>query len=166
MNIFFLDWNPEIAAKYHCDKHVVKMILETAQMLYSVHWVLELNLPDNAYKLAHKNHPCSIWARTSLNNYLWLCSLGLSLCNEYTFRYNKIHKTQSHIEWLFNNPPKFKIINLTLPALAMPLEFKSKDIIKSYRLFYIESKLRERNIVNYSKREWPNFIVKYKMESL
>lgn len=166
MNIFFLHWNPEIAAKYHCDKHVVKMILETAQMLYSVHWVLELDLPDNAYKLAHKNHPCSIWARTSLSNYLWLCSLGLSLCNEYTFRYDKIHKTQSHIEWLFNNPPKFEITNLTLPALAMPLEFKSKDIIKSYRLFYIESKLKDRKIVNYSKREWPKFLLNYKMETL
>jgi hypothetical protein len=159
MNIFFLDWNPEIAAKYHCDKHVIKMILETAQMLYSVHWSFNSKLPENAYKLAHKNHPCSIWTRTSLANYLWLCSLGLSLCNEYTFRYGKIHKTQSHIEWLSKNYPKFENEILTQPALAMPLEFKKDDPIESYRLFYIESKLKERNIVKYTKREWPEFIL-------
>ena len=70
MNIFFLDYDPKKCAQYHLDKHVVKMIVETAQMLYSVHWFLELSLPSSAYKKAHINHPCSIWARTSLENYL------------------------------------------------------------------------------------------------
>jgi len=77
MNIFFLHKNPKLCARYHLDKHVVKMILETAQMLYSVHWYKELELPLDAYKKAHINHPCSIWARTSVDNYIWLCKLGL-----------------------------------------------------------------------------------------
>lgn len=58
MNIFFLHYDPKQCAQYHLDKHVVKMILETAQMLYSVHWFLELELPENAYKKTHVNHPC------------------------------------------------------------------------------------------------------------
>ena len=84
MNIFFLDEDPTMSAQYHVDKHVVKMILETAQLLCGVH---HATAPDNTYvpyKLSHKNHPCSIWARTSLSNYLYLCELGLELCKEYT----------------------------------------------------------------------------------
>ena len=77
MNIFFLDENPQLNAQYHCDKHVVKMILETAQLLCSVHHMCdEVDVP---YKLAHKNNPCSIWCRKSLTNYLALCELGLEL---------------------------------------------------------------------------------------
>lgn len=86
MNIFYLDSNPTLCAKYHNDKHVVKMILETAQLLCGVHWVTGKEAP---YKLSHKNHPCSIWVRSSLENYLWLCELGLELCDEYTYRYGK-----------------------------------------------------------------------------
>lgn len=159
MNIFFLHWSPRIAAEYHCDKHVVKMIIETAQMLYSAHWILNPEkLPLNAYKLAHKNHPCSIWTRTSLGNYLWLCSLGVWLCHEYTHRYGKTHKTQAHIEWLIKNCPKFDRMNMTIPAQAMPDEYKKEDSIEAYRIFYTESKLKQRGIVNYTKREWPEFL--------
>jgi len=63
MNIFFLDFDTEKCAKYHCDKHVVKMILETAQLLCGTHWVIGSEAP---YKLSHKNHPCAIWTRESL----------------------------------------------------------------------------------------------------
>ena len=78
MNIFYLHTDPKKAAEYHCDKHVVKMIIESAQMLYCAHWVLNPeNLPENAYKLAHKNHPSSIWVRESYDNYMWLCHLCL-----------------------------------------------------------------------------------------
>lgn len=157
MNIFFLDWNPRKAAEYHCDKHVVKMIIETAQMLYSAHWVLESNLPDNAYKLAHKNHPCSIWVRKSLGNYLWLCSLGIWLCREYTFRYKKIHKTQAHIEWLFENHPKLEKVWMTKPAQAMPPEYKTGNTIQAYQTFYIKSKVA-RGFVKYTSRERPEFL--------
>lgn len=70
MNIFILDTNPKIAAQYHVDKHVVKMILETAQLLCSAHW---LNGSEAPYKLTHKNHPCAIWTRECVENYNWLC---------------------------------------------------------------------------------------------
>ena len=160
MNIFVLHLSPRVCAKYHCDKHVVKMILETAQLLYSVHWVVGTQLPPNAYKLAHKNHPCSIWARTSLQNYLWLCYLGKFLCKEYTIRYSKIHKTQEHIEWLLKNEPQIDSIGITKWALAMPEIYKSEDVVDSYRKFYIESKCIERKIVSY-KKHIPKFMVPY-----
>lgn len=162
MNIFFLSFSPEEAARLHCDKHVVKMIIETAQLLYSAHWILNPeDLPENAYKLAHKNHPCSIWVRQTLSNYMWLSSLGLWLCKEYQYRYgeHKIHKSEPHLIWLFNNPPK-SIPNLqfTKPALAMPDEYKQEDVIESYKTFYLESKFKQRKIVNYTKRNWPEFL--------
>jgi hypothetical protein len=160
MNIFFLNWNPRKAAEYHCDKHVVKMIIETAQLLYSAHWMTNSPLLPNAYKLAHKNHPSAIWARESLTNYLWLCSLGWWLCKEYQFRYgeSKVHKTEEHIVWLLNNHPNIPFIAMTPIRLAMPDEYKNSNAIKAYRTFYIESKLKARGIVKYTKREAPEFI--------
>ena len=162
MNIFLLDWNPRKAAEWHCDKHVVKMILETAQMLYAAHWILNPeNVPESAYKLAHKNHPCTIWVRKSLANYLWLASLGWWLCKEYQFRYGewKEHKTQAHILWLLNNPPvAIPYRGIMVPAQAMPEKFKNLNPIEAYRIFYRESKLNDRGIVAYTKRDWPNFL--------
>lgn len=163
MNIFFLSRNPREAARLHCDKHVVKMIIETAQLLYSAHWVLSPEgLNEKAYKLAHKNHPCSIWVRHSISNYMWLASLGWWLCKEYQYRYgdNKIHKTEAHIIWLLNNPPKgIPFAEFTRPALAMPDEYKQEDVIESYKTYYIESKLKQRGIVRYTRREWPEFLI-------
>jgi hypothetical protein len=165
MNIFFLSFSPREAARLHCDKHVVKMILETSQLLYSAHWILNPEgLNENAYKLAHKNHPCSIWVRTSLSNYMWLASLGFWLCREYQYRYgeHKLHKSEAHILWLLNNPPNsIPYAEFTPPALAMPIEYKKEDPVESYKLYYIESKLKIRNIVKYTKREWPEFLIKY-----
>jgi hypothetical protein len=166
MNIFFLSFNPKEAARLHCDKHVVKMIIETAQLLYSAHWLLDpTNLPDFAYKLAHRNHPCSIWVRKSLENYLWLCSLGLWLCDEYRYRYgdHKIHKTEFHIRWLFEHAPNsIPSRGFTTPFQAMPDEFKNADAITAYRTYYIESKMKQRAIVNYTRREWPEFLINSK----
>ena len=73
MNIFYLDSDPYVAAKMHCDKHVVKMILESAQMLSTAHRVLdgdEYADERGLYKMAHKNHPSTIWVRTSTDNYM------------------------------------------------------------------------------------------------
>jgi hypothetical protein len=164
MNIFFLHLSPKKAAEYHCDKHVVKMIIETAQLLYTAHWLLDPDeLPENAYKKAHVNHPCAIWARKTVCNYMWLASLGWWLCKEYSYRYgeDKVHKTQSHIEWLLHNPPRsIPYCAFTRPALAMPDEYKQDDYVQAYRTLYIESKLRKRGIVKYTKRERPEFLPK------
>jgi hypothetical protein len=139
MNIFFLDYDVKKCAQYHVDKHVVKMILETAQLLCGVHWVTESAylIP---YKLSHKNHPCSIWARKSLPNYLYLCELGLALCEEYTYRYEKRHKSQDVIEWCLIYKPNIPDIGFTEPAKAMPDEFKVKSVVQSYRNYYMGAK--------------------------
>ena len=140
MNIFFLDEDPTMSAQYHVDKHVVKMILETAQLLCGVH---HATAPDNTYvpyKLSHKNHPCSIWARTSLSNYLYLCELGLELCKEYTYRYGKRHKSQDVIEWCLINKPNVPDVEFTEPAKAMPEEYKVGDVVQSYRNYYMGAK--------------------------
>ena len=73
MNIFLLDADVEKCAEYHVDKHVVKMVLETAQLLCGVHHMTSQVTEPSLYKLSHKNHPCSIWARNSLSNYNYLC---------------------------------------------------------------------------------------------
>ena len=116
MNIFVLDWDVKKCATYHNDKHVVKMILETAQLLCGSHWSTGSEAP---YKLSHKNHPCSIWVRQDLNNYLWLCELGLELCKEYSYRYGKRHKTQEIIEWCVCNKPNIPDVDFTMPPKAI-----------------------------------------------
>lgn len=151
MNIFYLDSNPTLCAKYHNDKHVVKMILETAQLLCGVHWVIGSEAP---YKLSHKNHPCAIWVRESLSNYLYLCDLGLELCKEYTYRYGKRHKSQEVIEWCVTNLPNICDKDFTTPPKAMPDEYKVSDVIESYRNYYRGAK---KDFAKWKNREVPEW---------
>ena len=92
MNIFILDRNPEKCARYHCDKHVVKMVLESAQILCSV---LHMRGEDAPYRPTHISHPCVKWANSSLSNFSWLVELAIQLNEEYKFRYEKLvnHKS-------------------------------------------------------------------------
>jgi len=155
MNIFFLDFDTKKCAQYHCDKHVVKMILETAQLLCGVHWVIGSEAP---YKLSHKNHPCAIWTRESLSNYLYLCDLGLELCKEYTYRYGKRHKSQDIIEWCLDNKPNIQDVDFTSPPMAMGDEYKiGNNVIESYRNYYREAK---KSFVNWKNREIPDWFNK------
>ena len=153
MNIFFLDSDPKKCAQYHNNKHVVKMILETAQLLCGVHWVIGNEAP---YKLSHKNHPCSIWVRSSLENYLWLCELGLELCTEYEYRYGKKHKTYDVILWCILNKPNISDVEFTDPPRAMPDEFKVSDVTQSYRNYYMGPK---RGFCVWSGRENPEWFI-------
>ena len=91
MNIFHLHKDPKICAEYHCDKHVVKMILETAQML-STAYQKHCGLDDNLYKPAYPKHPMTIWVGDSIENYKYALMLGTELGKQYTKRYRKIHK--------------------------------------------------------------------------
>ena len=145
MNIFFLDFDTKKCAEYHCDKHVVKMILETAQLLCGVHHMTPQVAPQVApqvpYKLSHKNHPCAIWSRESLTNYLVLCELGLELCYEYTYRYGRRHKSQDVIEWCVINKPSIVDIGYTEPPKAMPDEYKVDSVVESYRNYYRGAKV-------------------------
>ena len=170
MNIFLLHLDPKLAAEYHCDKHVVKMILETAQLLYCAHHVLDAQLldannvflPPDAYKKTHVNHPCAIWVRESINNYTWLVALGWYLCKEYQHRYGeqKIHKTEHHIMWLRDHPPVcIPHTPMTPFRMAMPPEYKRDDPVEAYRVFYKESKMTIRKIVAYTRRPLPAFLL-------
>ena len=158
MNIFILSRSPRRAAQHHGDKHVVKMILETAQLLYTAHWLTHPErLHEGAYKKTHANHPCAIWARATLQNYMWLCALGFWLCREYTFRYGKTHKTEARILWLITHPPDLPDAGPTPFAQAMPDEYRHDDPVVAYRTYYLQNKVRQRGIVSYTKRSAPEW---------
>src|SRR5210317_1125408 len=87
MNIFYLDSDPEVCASYHCDKHVVKMIVESCQMLSNA-----LPKDEAPYRRTHYNHPCSKWVRESWNNWWWLAQLTECLLSEWRDRYGHDNK--------------------------------------------------------------------------
>jgi hypothetical protein len=149
MNIFILDNDPRLAAQYHCDKHVVKMVTETAQMLCAV---LILSGETAPYRLTHKNHPCTKWAMSSLSNWMWLKRLGLHLNDEYNYRYgmHKIHKAGEVIKSL--PAPKIQDLGLTPFPQAMPDQYKDADPVKAYRSYYAGEKQR---MLQYKNREMP-----------
>lgn len=155
MNIFYLDEDLEKCAQYHCDKHVVKMITEYAQLLCSAYYFTS-NVPENIYKLTHKNHPCAIWTRESLSNWVWLRELGLRLYKEYKHRYNnKIHKSAETIEKL--NVPELKDVGITKRPQAMPDQYKHMNPVIAYRNYYNGDK---QHLLKYKNREVPSFIRK------
>ncbi len=137
MNIFVLDKNPHVAAMYACDKHVVKMILESAQMLCSVQ-------PEGTapYKRSFYNHPCTKWVRASVANYDWLIEHARALCTEYTRRYGKVHKSEKVIDWCDTNRPELPDVGLTPFAQAMPEDYKNEDAVEAYRTYYRNDKRR------------------------
>lgn len=147
MNIFYLDRDPSVAAQMHCDQHVVKMILESAQMLSTAHRFFEKDQPwcdsKGLYKMTHVNHPSTMWARTSTKNYKWLHSLLVNLCEEYTRRYGKKHATERLIEPLQRVPDYLKRFNkFTDPPQCMPDEYKRDCAVAGYREFYKGDKSR------------------------
>jgi hypothetical protein len=158
MNIFFLHLVPSICALYHCNKHVVKMILETTQLLCSSHLMTDsIYIP--MYKLTHKNHPCSVWVRESLSNYIWLISLGKELCKEYTYRYKKIHKCQNMIEELGDNLPQIPDLGFTSPAQAMPDMYKDEgDVVMAYRTYYYFDK---NYLLSWKERNEPEWVTEF-----
>jgi len=136
MNIFVLDKDPRIAAQMHCDKHVPKMILESAQMLCTALNTLGISTP---YKTAHINHPCSIWVRMNQANFNFLCDLGDELGEEFIFRYGHAHRSHGVVNACrslgVNKFPPSEFV--TQPYLAMPDEYKVPGkIVKSYQNYY------------------------------
>jgi hypothetical protein len=135
MNIFVLDNEPILAAQYQCDKHVVKMVLESAQLLSTVQNKYGIS---TKYKPTHHNHPCTIWAGQSASNYFWLWSHAVALCEEYTFRYGKIHACEELIRGpLADMPPGILEQGLTPFAQAMPDKYRDEDPVVAYRDYYI-----------------------------
>lgn len=157
MNIFFLDRNPKLCAEQTCDKHVVKMIVETAQLLSTAHHVLDNN-GDGFYKPTHKNHPSAIWCRQSDSNYKWLWQLLVSLSREYTHRYNKVHKCERDglVDRLKKLPSNISSGPFTPPTLAMPDQFKTSDALTSYHNYYNGAKS---SFAKWTKRPTPDWFI-------
>ena len=160
MNIFVLDSDPKVAAQMHLNKHVIKMILESAQMICTTHHLhpnLNVGSYNIPYKKTHMNHPCTKWVRSSLSNYKWLMELTSELNTEYRYRYDKDvnHKSWDAIKDL--PLPSLIDIGLTRWARAMPDECKiDNDVISSYRNYYNTKKI---DIMVYKKREKPFWVV-------
>lgn len=178
MNIFYLHNNPKIAAEYHVDKHCVKMILETCQLLSTAHRVLDgvetiglspsgrkqkrWVLPDHReqvlYSATHINHPSAVWVRQSKQNYMWLYGLLCELSSEYTYRYEKVHKCESIglIDALGKFPQNIKSHGFTEPTPAMPDQYKVPgNSVQSYHNYYNGEKQR---MFSWKKREVPDWI--------
>lgn len=176
MNIFYLHNDPVTCAQQHVDKHVVKMILEYAQLLSTAHRVLDGTqsvgvsktgrkqtryvLSDSResvlYSATHINHPSAIWVRKSDSNYRWLFSLYQALMDEYTYRYGKVHKCSALERTLASPPTNIVSGKFTEPTPAMPEDFiVSGDSIKSYMNYYNGSKQR---MFSWKMREVPQWV--------
>jgi hypothetical protein len=183
MNIFRLNDDPAIAAREQCDKHVVKMIVESGQMLSTTHrmhdgWLTKRpsksgktmvkyyvhpqeDMEDILYKAVHFRHPSTVWTGESKQNYMWHFRHFVELCHEYSYRYGKVHETEKLIPYLAT-PPKnitaweetpFKLAMKSNPECMFP-----EDPVKSYRLFYQTKQDRFKMV--WSKRQIPEWFRK------
>lgn len=162
MNIFFLHLHPQIAARAMTNKHVVKMILESAQLLSTAHLVCDgvttVGLSKSGrkqkqfvhhnsnilYKASHINHPSAIWVRESALNYIWLYNHFAELCAEYTRRYKRVHATETKLLNILAYIP-YNIsasVNFKDPPQAMPDQYKSACCVSAYRNYYESEKLK------------------------
>ena len=176
MNIFHVSYDPVIAAQSLVDKHVVKMILESAQLLSTAHRVMdgsksvvvENNRKKNVYSLrdsrddviykaTHINHPSAIWVRQSVLNYQWLVDHFYALIDEYAFRYEKKHKCLGILSYTLSSPPlNVKEFEMTPFACAMDDIYKvSTDPVENYRNYYRNGK---KHLHSWTKRMPPEWI--------
>lgn len=176
MNIFYLDHDFELAAKYHNDKHVVKMILESVQLLCTAHrvldgvkytgktksgrnasrWRLQDKYDTIYYNATHVNHPSAVWVRESVYGYVWLYGLYDSLLEEYTHRYGKIHKCASMRNDLMRIPNNIDTsAEWEQPPQAMPDDCKViNNSVQGYRNYYTKYKVHIAKWTNRDKPEW------------
>lgn len=177
MNIFILDYDMEKSVKSYCDKHVVKMQLEYAQLLSTTYWITntlgfvprsltseEINIVSqyeklssySYYKPTHINHPCAIWTRSSLSNFDWLYKLALTLEQEWIRRYeHPTNKTHKAIDVIRNMPyPDIPTLGLTPFPQCMPDEYKRNDVVEAYRAYYLGDKKELLNWKNTEKPSW------------
>lgn len=141
MNIFYIHTSPQVSASAMSDKHVVKMILESAQLMSTAHHLYNSKHAPLLYKPTHTKHPSAIWVRQSKQHYEWLYKHFVALCEEYTQRYGKVHKTQQTIgDVLKLVPSNMPDVEFTPPPCAMPDEYKDGDSLSSYRKYYESEK--------------------------
>lgn len=150
MNIFYLDTDIHKSAQFLLDKHVVKMPLETTQLLCNA---IILNGGVAQYKLTHAKHPCTVWAANSLTNFEWLRRYGIAVCAEYTHRYGKTHKCEGIIAGLI--PNGFNVLDFYDPPQCMPEIYKTTDTVQAYRNYYTQGK---QHLFRWSNRPKPYWI--------
>jgi hypothetical protein len=149
MNIFFLDKTPKKSARYLCDKHVPKMLLESAQMLSTAvrkyeEFTQTTPLSAPIYKSAYPNHPMTKWVSTSKNNFNWALENAVWIDDEYRRRFNKIHKSFDVIQNIIDFELDAHIPDgkFTEPPQCMPDEYKHKNYVTAYRQYYAGDKVR------------------------
>lgn len=192
MNLFVLSIDPKEAAEAHGDKHVVKMILEACQMLYTAHWTAvhpellnersavkiakahkALSVPahmitapkrkcqdESGFRPVHLHHPCTIWVRQCIGNYMWTVELALALAEEYEYRWpGRTHSCKAHANWLKTNiPPGISDKERGEFAVAMDNEYRVVgNPVASYIKYYKGSK-KDRNLTVYTRRATPWFL--------
>lgn len=156
MNIFYLDKDCVTSAQYHTDKHVVKMILEYSQLLCTAHRLLDDDVDERLYRATHKNHPSAKYVRYTDSNYKFVYNMFIALCDEYTYRYGKVHLTDTKLRELLKTPPKnIPVGQMTRMPQAMPDEFKCCDSIIAYRNYY---RIAKQHLHTWTKRAIPQFI--------
>lgn len=154
MNIFFLDKDHKKCAEYHVDRHVMKIIIESLQLVAAAYPGV------TPYKRTYENHPMSLFCRKSLSNFNWILDYCFALCHEYTFRYGKIHKSEAVANWYRNNPPNLPDLGFTEPPRCFG-EWKGKikevdgNIIEEYREYYVKAKAK---LFSWRNREKPYWI--------
>lgn len=155
MNLFYLDNDHTKNAEYHVDKHVVKMILESCQLMCTTFHLQNINAP---YRKTHENHPTAVWVRQSEANFNWCLDYAIALNKEYSYRYGKSHKSIAVVKWIISNQHllNFSKKELTPFALAMPDQYKTTDPIEAYRNYYNAEK---KHIFNWKNRNTPSWII-------
>jgi hypothetical protein len=150
MNIFVLDRNVKKCAQYHCDQHVSKMILESAQIMCTALHTMGFKTP---YRSTHGKHPCVLWVEESYSNFIWLAQLAIELNTEFKYRYekDKDHASVHVIREIENS--KFSDKGLTEFAQAVPEKFKFRgNAVRAYRSFYRGKKAK---FARWTKRPIP-----------
>jgi hypothetical protein len=177
MNLFFLSRSPSAAAAAHANRHVVKMVLETAQLLSTAHRVSDgeraagvsqsgraatlWRLPDCSrdallYRATHVNHPVAVWIRSSRAHYAYAFELFVELLREYTFRYDKVHACTKLVDALADAPARAPDAGWTDPPTCMPEEFRvSPDPVACYQAYY---RVGKADLLQYKRREPPAWL--------
>ena len=183
MNIFYTDSDPVKAAQSLVDRHVIKMILETCQLLCTAHrvldgteitqkvyvngsfparyrkkkvWMLNDHRESQLYSATHVNHPSAVWVRKSNNNYNWLYAHLLALLEEYTHRYGKRHKCADLVGVLMSPPQNIQVTHFTQPTPAMDAKYIiSESSVINYRNYY---KLGKQHLHRWTRRNPPEWI--------
>jgi hypothetical protein len=162
----------------HCDKHVVKMIIEYAQLMSTAHRILDgeeyidktandrrikrWRMKDEIFenglmKASHINHPSNVWVRASKENYMWLNRMWIYLLHEYTHRYGKVHACAKYMDVLYVSPNNIPNVPFTDPTPAMPDECKiANNSVASYHKYYIEKKI---SFAKWTKRDRPQWFI-------